>query len=162
MLLRLALLPPLFDSLPHVTPPCSVSLTATTFTPLANGCSTPHWVGGWLWSCPTRWLRDCLEPEAKDLGVGTGQPIHQVPHDVRRQLKVLSANLGLYGDLSGRVASVLRELFPESRFTQSTSRLLPPTASRSANTSAWRLRPGPGSRSGPASLAASESGPMKT
>ncbi|MGE6654590.1 Y-family DNA polymerase, partial [Stenotrophomonas sp. NPDC077426] len=50
--------------------------------------------------------------EAKDLGVGMGQPIHQVPSDVRRQLKVLSANFGLYGDLSGRVVSILRDLFP--------------------------------------------------
>lgn len=41
--------------------------------------------------------------EAKDLGVGMGQPIHEVPDQVRRQLKVLSANFGFYGDLSGRV-----------------------------------------------------------
>ncbi|MDO7942989.1 hypothetical protein Q6A38_21480 [Xanthomonas euvesicatoria pv. eucalypti] len=27
--------------------------------------------------------------ETKDLGVGMGQPIHQVPPEVRRQLKVL-------------------------------------------------------------------------
>ncbi|WP_415916257.1 Y-family DNA polymerase [Xanthomonas arboricola] len=50
--------------------------------------------------------------EAKDLGVGMGQPIYQVPPEVRRQLKVLSANFGLYGDLSGRVVSILRDLFP--------------------------------------------------
>lgn len=36
--------------------------------------------------------------EAKDLGVGMGQPIHEVPPEVCRQLKVLSANFGLYGD----------------------------------------------------------------
>ncbi|WP_343368528.1 Y-family DNA polymerase [Stenotrophomonas maltophilia] len=51
--------------------------------------------------------------EAKDLGVGMGQPIHEVPPEVRRQLKVLSANFGLYGDLSGRVVSILRDLFPQ-------------------------------------------------
>ncbi|QRD62778.1 Y-family DNA polymerase (plasmid) [Xanthomonas citri pv. citri] len=51
--------------------------------------------------------------EAKDLGVGMGQPIHEVPDQVRRQLKVLSANFGLYGDLSGRVVSILRDLFPQ-------------------------------------------------
>ena len=51
--------------------------------------------------------------EAKDLGVGMGQPIHEVPPSVRRQLKVLSANFGLYGDLSGRVVSILRDLFPQ-------------------------------------------------
>jgi len=51
--------------------------------------------------------------EAKNLGVGMCQPIHEVPDQVRRQLKVLSANFGLYGDLSGRVASILRELFSQ-------------------------------------------------
>lgn len=50
--------------------------------------------------------------EAKALGVKMGQPIHEVPPDIRRQLKVLSANFGLYGDLSGRVASILRDVFP--------------------------------------------------
>jgi len=50
--------------------------------------------------------------EAKDLGIKMGQPIHEVAPHVRRQLKVLSANFGLYGDLSGRVVSILRDLFP--------------------------------------------------
>lgn len=50
--------------------------------------------------------------EAKALGVTMGQPIHEVDPAVRRRLKVLSANFGLYGDLSGRVVSVLRDLFP--------------------------------------------------
>lgn len=50
--------------------------------------------------------------EAKALGVKMGQPIHQVSASVRRQLKVRSANFALYGDLSGRVVSVLRDLFP--------------------------------------------------
>src|SRR5690606_27119455 len=41
-----------------------------------------------------------------------GQPIHEVPSPIRRQLKVRSANFALYGDLSGRVVSILRDLFP--------------------------------------------------
>lgn len=49
--------------------------------------------------------------ECKDLGVRMGQPIHEVPPHIRRQLKILSANFGLYGDLSGRVVSVLRNWF---------------------------------------------------
>lgn len=49
--------------------------------------------------------------ECKALGVKMGQPIHELPPEVRRQLKVLSANFGLYGDMSGRVVSVLRDLF---------------------------------------------------
>lgn len=50
--------------------------------------------------------------EAKALGVKMGQPIHEVPSEVRRQLIVRSANFGLYGDLSGRVVAILRDLFP--------------------------------------------------
>ncbi|KIQ97341.1 Y-family DNA polymerase [Lysobacter sp. A03] len=50
--------------------------------------------------------------ECKALGVKMGQPIHEVPTHIRRQLKVRSANFALYGDLSGRVVSVLRDLFP--------------------------------------------------
>lgn len=49
--------------------------------------------------------------EAKVLGVKMGQPIHEVPLSIRRQLKVRSANFALYGDLSGRVVSILRDLF---------------------------------------------------
>ncbi len=51
--------------------------------------------------------------ECKDLGVTMGQPIHEVPPHIRRQLKVLSANFGLYGDISGRIVSILRDLFPQ-------------------------------------------------
>ena len=50
--------------------------------------------------------------ECKALGVTMGQPIHEVPSHIRRQLVIRSANFGLYGDLSGRVISVLRDLFP--------------------------------------------------
>ena len=51
--------------------------------------------------------------EAKALGIKMGQPIHEVAPEIRRQLSVLSANFELYGDLSGRVVSILRHLFPK-------------------------------------------------
>jgi DNA polymerase V len=50
--------------------------------------------------------------EAKALGVKMAQPIHEVPSEVRRQLIIRSANFGLYGDVSGRIVSILRDLFP--------------------------------------------------
>lgn len=50
--------------------------------------------------------------ECKALGVKMGQPIHEVPPHIRRQLIIRSANFGLYGDISGRVVGILRELFP--------------------------------------------------
>lgn len=50
--------------------------------------------------------------EAKALGVGMAQPIHEVPRDVRRQLVVRSANFTLYGDISARVLAILREAAP--------------------------------------------------
>ena len=50
--------------------------------------------------------------EAKALGVGMGQPIHEVPRDVRRQLAVRSANFTLYGDISARVLAILRDAAP--------------------------------------------------
>lgn len=50
--------------------------------------------------------------ECKALGVKMGQPIHEVPAEVRKQLVIRSANFGLYGDLSGRVVSILQNLFP--------------------------------------------------
>lgn len=50
--------------------------------------------------------------ECKALGVKMGQPIHEVPAHVRRQLVIKSANFGLYGDISGRIVGILRELFP--------------------------------------------------
>jgi len=49
--------------------------------------------------------------ECKDLGIAMGQPIHEVPLPLRRRLRIFSANFGLYGDLSGRVVSILRDQF---------------------------------------------------
>lgn len=50
--------------------------------------------------------------EAKALGVKMGQPIHEVPRDVKRQLIIRSANFGLYGDMSARIVGCLRDLMP--------------------------------------------------
>lgn len=50
--------------------------------------------------------------EAKALGVQMGQPLHQIEPKVRRQLVVRSANFALYGDISGRVLSIMRDHFP--------------------------------------------------
>ena len=50
--------------------------------------------------------------EAKALGIAMGQPIHQIPADVRKKLTVRSANFALYGDMSARVVSILRDASP--------------------------------------------------
>lgn len=51
--------------------------------------------------------------ECKNLGIAMGQPIHEVPPSLRRQLRIFSANFALYGDLSGRVVSILRDQFAQ-------------------------------------------------
>lgn len=53
-----------------------------------------------------------LSQEAKALGIQIGTPIFQVPDRVRRQLQVRSANFALYGDISARIVTILRALFP--------------------------------------------------
>lgn len=50
--------------------------------------------------------------EAKALGVKMGDPLHKIDPRVRRQLVVRSANFALYGDISGRIVSIMRDLFP--------------------------------------------------
>lgn len=51
--------------------------------------------------------------EAKALGIKMGQPAHELKHLVRHHgLQLRSANFGLYGDLSSRVVSVLRDAAP--------------------------------------------------
>ncbi|MEP6633858.1 MAG: Y-family DNA polymerase [Luteimonas sp.] len=47
--------------------------------------------------------------EAKAIGIRMGHPIHLVTGEMRRQLAVRSANFGLYGDMSARVVSILRD-----------------------------------------------------
>lgn len=53
-----------------------------------------------------------LSPEAKALGLKIGTPIFQVPKDIRQQVQVRSANFALYGDMSARIVTILRDLFP--------------------------------------------------
>lgn len=53
-----------------------------------------------------------LSPEAKALGLRIGTPIFQVPKVIREQVRVRSANFALYGDLSARIVTLLRDLFP--------------------------------------------------
>lgn len=53
-----------------------------------------------------------LSPEAKALGLKIGTPIFQVPDAVRKQVHVRSANFALYGDISARIVTILRDLFP--------------------------------------------------
>lgn len=50
--------------------------------------------------------------EAKALGIKMAEPIHLVPANIRRQLQIRSANFALYGDISARIVSILRDLFP--------------------------------------------------
>lgn len=53
-----------------------------------------------------------ISPEAKALGVKMGMPVFQLPPDIRKQIKVRSANFALYGDISARIVSILSDLFP--------------------------------------------------
>lgn len=51
--------------------------------------------------------------EAKAMGVAMGQPIHEIRHLVASgRLRALSSNYILYGDMSARVMSILREAVP--------------------------------------------------
>jgi DNA polymerase V len=50
--------------------------------------------------------------EAKAIKVGMGQPLFQVDNLTRRQLRTLSSNYALYGDLSDRIMNVLRRYSP--------------------------------------------------
>lgn len=50
--------------------------------------------------------------EAKALGIKMGQPAHELKHLMRAGLQVRSANFALYGDMSARVVSILRDAAP--------------------------------------------------
>ena len=53
--------------------------------------------------------------QSKALGIGMCQPAHQLGEYVKRfGLQMRSANFGLYGDMSARVVSVLREFCPRT------------------------------------------------
>ncbi|MBL0332193.1 MAG: Y-family DNA polymerase [Chlorobi bacterium] len=52
--------------------------------------------------------------EAKNLGIKMGEPIFKIESVVsKHNIKVFSSNYALYGDMSGRVMSTLREFSPE-------------------------------------------------
>ena len=52
--------------------------------------------------------------EAKEIGVPMGAPYHQIKSLCQRNgVEVFSSNYELYGDMSGRVVSVLRRFAPE-------------------------------------------------
>jgi len=51
--------------------------------------------------------------EAKDLGVPMGAPLHEQKEVIRKHgIRVFSSNYTLYGDMSARVMSILREAVP--------------------------------------------------
>lgn len=50
--------------------------------------------------------------EAKALGIRMGHPLHEIEPRIRRQIAVRSANFTLYGDISARVLSILRDAIP--------------------------------------------------
>ena len=51
--------------------------------------------------------------EAKALGIGMGQPLYQVqPLIARHKVEIFSANFALYGDMSRRVMTTLRDSIP--------------------------------------------------
>jgi DNA polymerase V len=50
--------------------------------------------------------------EAKALGIGMGQPLHQIAPKIRAHLAIRSANFTLYGDMSARVLAILRAAVP--------------------------------------------------
>lgn len=51
--------------------------------------------------------------EIKDLGVAMGTPMYQIPPDIRKQVMLRSSNYALYGDMSRRVTSTLRQHCPD-------------------------------------------------
>ena len=53
-----------------------------------------------------------ISPEAKALGIKIGSPIFEFTPELQKQVHVRSANFALYGDLSARIVSILRDLFP--------------------------------------------------
>jgi DNA polymerase V len=51
--------------------------------------------------------------EVKALGVRMGQPLHQIEPKIRQQIRFLSSNYALYGDMSRRVNECLEPFSPE-------------------------------------------------
>lgn len=50
--------------------------------------------------------------EAKALGIGMAQPVHEIPPEVRKQLVIRSANFELYGSMSDRFYRIVQEAAP--------------------------------------------------
>lgn len=50
--------------------------------------------------------------EAKALGIKMGQPLHEISPSLRKRIILRSANFTLYGDMSARVLSILRQNIP--------------------------------------------------
>lgn len=78
--------------------------------------------------------------EAKALGVKMGQPIHQVPAAIRRQLVIRSANFTLYGDLSARINTILRAAVPRVESYSIDECFLDLDGIRDREALAWELR----------------------
>ena len=51
--------------------------------------------------------------EAKTLGIAMGVPMFQIPQDLRRSLVLVSSNYTLYGDMSHRVTTTLKQFTPD-------------------------------------------------
>lgn len=78
--------------------------------------------------------------EAKALGVKMAQPLHEVPAPIRKQLAVRSANFTLYGDMSARVVSILRDAAPRIEVYSIDESFLDLTGIRDRETFARDLR----------------------
>ena len=50
--------------------------------------------------------------EAKALGIGMAQPVHEIAPEIRRQLVIRSANFELYGSMSDRFYRIVQEAVP--------------------------------------------------
>jgi len=51
--------------------------------------------------------------QARAPGVTMGQPIHQISAHIRKQIAFRSPSFAMYGDVSGRIATILNDLFPQ-------------------------------------------------
>ena len=81
--------------------------------------------------------------EAKTLGIKMGVPAYQIKELVSSHgVAVFSSNYTLYGDMSGRVMSILAGLVPELKFILSTKHLSTLTAFKISNHLNKNSKPG--------------------
>jgi DNA polymerase V len=73
-----------------------------------------------LWNIPVVVLSNndgCVvarSPEVKALGIPMGMPLFKIKHEVEKHnIKVMSSNYALYGDMSHRVMQVLAQFSPD-------------------------------------------------